>query len=130
MLVWSSFLVLQCSGGPSGLPQKLALLTMATTNVLFVALVFFANRSGYLITFLTFLAVWFSAETQAPMALTNSLFIVHPVMLYASVALTLYNAQRRRLERNFYGVGFLLFCSITLGGVWSMQELNWGGWWN
>lgn len=130
LFVWSSFLFLQCTDGASSLSQKLPLLTLSTANFFFVVLVFFANHRCLLTISLTFLVVWFSLETQVPMALTNSLFIIHPIMLYVSLALIFRNVQRRRLERNFYGTGFLLFCAITLGGFWSMQELNWGGWWN
>lgn len=56
-------------------------------------------------------------------ALSNTLFIIHPIILYLSITKIIFNP----LKTNLY---LFFFSALFLGGFWSMQELNWGGWWN
>lgn len=59
------------------------------------------------------------------LALTNTLFLIHPILLYFSW-LTLMSFSYYKLFKKYY----LNLIAIILGGLWAMQELNWGGWWN
>lgn len=64
---------------------------------------------------------------QIVLSLTNTLFIIHPVMIYLFSIACLLSVFKKKQKINQV---YLLFFAIFLGGVWSAQELNWGGWWN
>jgi hypothetical protein len=68
------------------------------------------------------------AHTVLP-ALTNTLFTIHPPLLYICTALVIVGviSGGRRLILIYIALWAI---SICMGGFWSMQELSWGGWWN
>lgn len=68
-------------------------------------------------------------KTNLLPALTNTLFSIHPPLLYVSTALLLFSLCGQGPKRSMAVVSIFLL-SIFLGGFWSMQELSWGGWWN
>ena len=59
-------------------------------------------------------------------ALTNTMFSIHPPLLYLSIVVTI-AALGRRLRWLYTGSTIVFFVSMFLGGYWSMQELSWGG---
>ena len=66
--------------------------------------------------------------------LTNGLFLIHPLLLYASYS-TIILLIEQKLLKNFLSkkfkerLGVLSLYSLILGGWWAQQELNWNGWW-
>lgn len=112
------------------LAQKLALLTVPRANVFLLVTILLNNVRNWVGLFFSFCSVWLFIATLPTLSLTNTLFIIHPIMLYIAIIFTLRSVHRRPLERGFYMQGMLFALAIVLGGVWSMQELNWGGWWN
>ena len=62
-------------------------------------------------------------------ALTNSLFCIHPLLLYFSLCMCAQKISNGKKKNTFIWF-FLNCCAQIMGGYWSMQELSWGGWWN
>lgn len=62
-------------------------------------------------------------------ALTNTLFLIHPPLLYMSLIYLISCIYRKYGAIRFSYLLWFGF-SIVLGGYWSLQELSWGGWWN
>lgn len=60
--------------------------------------------------------------------LLNSFFLIHPFLLYIMVGYLIY-MHLSNLSYNKFSI-YLLYLSLVMGGVWSLQEFNWGGWWN
>lgn len=61
-------------------------------------------------------------------ALHNNLFIYHPLLLYSSIIIIIFNKFKKIKNKNILlNISWL---SFILGGYWASQEFNWGGWWN
>ena len=100
-------------------------------NMMFTLLIFMlcsGQRLGYWYKWLPVCCCVGISNTPLP-ALTNTLFTLHPPMLYASIGLCITYVTVRSNKASVYPIS-VLFCSIFLGGLWSTQELSWGGWWN
>lgn len=61
--------------------------------------------------------------------LLNSFFLVHPLLLYTTIGYLIYTYLTYYKLFNKLGI-YIFYISLFLGGVWSIQEFNWGGWWN
>ena len=59
-------------------------------------------------------------------ALHNTLFIYHPLILYTTIVIFFFVIKKKTITIVLFGMWF----SFILGGYWSSQEFNWGGWWN
>lgn len=110
---------------------RIASLSNATKNIYLLIAVFFltafarVNSSyGYYVLICYIIPV----DDIIP-ALTNTLFTVHPLLLYYAAFSTLISVSLLRGIRMFVAP-ILLFTAMVLGGFWSTQELSWGGWWN
>lgn len=68
------------------------------------------------------------SNVSSLLPLSNTLFTLHPLILIWG------SAQAARLSANqkqsVWPSLAALSLAIFLGGFWSLQELNWGGWWN
>lgn len=63
--------------------------------------------------------------------LSNTLFTIHPPLLYISLVSAVLNVwARERTSIITWHPTFTIPLAMFLGGFWSLQELNWGGWWN
>ena len=68
-------------------------------------------------------------------SLSNSLFYVHPLLIYYLIfkVCQLMNSIKLPNNYNYKLLNNLIYISLLalmLGAVWSSQELNWGGYWN
>jgi hypothetical protein len=111
------------------LPSRTGLLANPTKNTLYTAAVTAATLRGVRSTHLAALLPLASIVGSHPVipALTNTLFSVHPPLLYVSAALTIASIALRTRRLTLY-YSLLWGLSIALGGYWSLQELSWGGW--
>lgn len=62
--------------------------------------------------------------------LTNALFYIHPPMLYLTCTLVVMGLNAWKQNGGYSIAIIFLFITLLLGGIWAMQELSWGGWWN
>lgn len=60
--------------------------------------------------------------------LLNSFFLIHPLLLYLIVGYLLCVYMNGLVYNKF--MIYFLYLSLSIGGIWSLQEFNWGGWWN
>lgn len=74
---------------------------------------------------------------KPPVALLNSLFLIHPTALVMPLFFffKVFLKNLCSLSSLFPNKQLWLYCltllsAITLGGVWAQQEFNWGGWWS
>lgn len=115
------------------LGRKIFALSNPIRNSTYLALLIIITSLPYLRTRLTgpalLLVILLGGRDLITPALSNTLFTIHPPMLYVAVTLCAAHLRRGSRGSRFFPVGMLLL-SMTLGGYWSMQELSWGGWWN
>lgn len=130
MLILLAWIATLNDNNAYSLAQKLALLTTPNANVFVLVTILLNNVYNWVGLFFSFCSIWLFMAVLPTLSLTNTLFTIHPIMLYIAIIFTLRSVHRRPLERGFYAQGALFALAIILGGVWSMQELNWGGWWN
>ena len=81
------------------------------------------------IVFLLYLTVFFKPLKFINIPLSNTLFFIHPNLLLISVCFCILKLINGKTTTNHLNL-VLLMVSLTLGGYWALQELNWGGWWN
>ena len=62
--------------------------------------------------------------------LSNTIFMFHPIILIIVWCNLIYIFFLFAAKTTNIIMFCLLFLSLTLGGYWSIQEFNWGGWWN
>lgn len=96
-------------------------LTTFYKNLFFLFFLFFWKKKFFLS--IVFMLILNAKQQINLFALSNTLFLIHPVLLYWTFQKSLFNATTS-IQSNF------LMIAMILGGFWSMQELNWGGWWN
>lgn len=90
-----------------------------------VLIIFFNKKLNYVI-FIVF-SVFLNFFHKDLIALHNTLFVYHPVILYTTIILFFFIPET---NKNLFKVMVLMWFSFVLGGYWSSQEFNWGGWWN
>lgn len=111
---------------------KINSLTSLHANMFLVGAVIAIAWAGVKNNRLVFLFWWgcvfCSCKSDAGLipGLTNTFFVIHPTILYLSSCLCLTHPFKRLTN---WPVAWLSV-ALCLGGFWSMQELNWGGWWN
>lgn len=89
---------------------------------------FFFNANNYVFLFLSVFVLKITLIFNIP--LSNVMFSIHPTITYIYLIFSLLSLQLN-LRFNFFKKNiFFLNLSMFLGGVWSLQEFNWGGWWN
>ena len=105
-----------------------------TLNLILVAFIYFELNN--MLNFTSILAY-----TKITPSLHNGYLIIHPVLLYSSIALfaliliiscavTVLHINLH-LKREFIAFSFLITAlAVMLGCSWAGQELNWGGWWS
>lgn len=101
---------------------KLWLLTNSGSSI-FLVLVIFKLARGSTPPF--FLMVFLQQALKSEIPLNNTIFAFHPPALYLGFILI----TKIRPGFTYYPLMLGLF-ALGLGGFWSSQELNWGGWWN
>lgn len=97
----------------------------ALTSFLIIAAVGSRLRSYPLCAAALILPCLFGSHAILP-ALTNTLFTVHPPLLYIFTGLTV-RALLTSQRRVSILCAILWALSVAMGGFWSMQELSWGG---
>lgn len=115
----------------SVLGRKISALSHPVRNTIFlVFLVLLVSqhltRQKYYLKILFVLSTLGGKDILTP-ALSNSLFTIHPPLLYITVILAIVGCIRRERKPSVWPLAGLAF-SMILGGYWSMQELSWGGW--
>ena len=68
--------------------------------------------------------------TQINVPLSNTLFFIHPLLLFGAWAWASFLALTKKIRHLSFWFYLFLLNSLGLGGYWSLQEFNWGGWWN
>lgn len=102
-----------------------------TQNYIFVILIwsicfkFLRNSSPTIL--LPLLVVNGSFKIKNIIALHNTLFIYHPILLYMCIIILFFDFFFKKTRFCFI---MCMWFSFILGGYWSSQEFNWGGWWN
>lgn len=106
---------------------KLWCLTNSVANcvlVITVALITIKKKNKFLL-YMTFAGL---APTSLLLPLSNTFFAIHPPLLMIGVCICVICLSKQSTNA---WVGLLMLgFAMLLGGFWSMQELNWGGWWN
>lgn len=62
--------------------------------------------------------------------LSNSLFLIHPILLLMAISSSIHNFFLGRFYKNLILINFIYMLAIFFGGLWAQQEFSWGGWWN
>lgn len=62
--------------------------------------------------------------------LSNSLFLIHPILLLLAVGGSLYSFFLGFFYKNLILLNSVYMLAIFSGGLWAQQEFSWGGWWN
>lgn len=112
---------------------KVGLLSDPAKNSLYIILTYFlsslSKRKPGVQLYCLLIVTCAAASVKWVPALTNTMFLIHPVLLYFSLS--------SFLNSSLVGKGgarsvlaLLVLLAMLLGGYWSLQELNWGGWWN
>lgn len=114
-------------------PAKVGVMADPSKNTVYLLIIYLVLTSGKVIrgplsALLILYASINPAERIIP-ALTNTLFLIHPVLLYASViGSAVCTSSGKGLHKALLINSTAV--AMCLGGYWSVQELNWGGWWN
>lgn len=87
------------------------------------------NNVSRVFTLIGYLLLYVKFSFVQP-ALTNTLFSIHPPMLYITAIICLSHLSRWKHARGYSQIYNSLFITMVFGGWWAMQELSWGGWWN
>lgn len=97
-------------------------------TILLLLVNFFFNTGNYIFLFSSCFMLKTTPELNIP--LSNIIFSIHPVITYIYLIFGLLSLQLN-VKFNFFKKNiFFLNLSMFLGGIWSLQEFNWGGWWN
>ena len=64
------------------------------------------------------------------LSLINKINNIHPVLLYIVFMKIFIKKYFRKVFLYKYYLGIFIYMSLFLGGYWSNQEINWGGWWD
>lgn len=91
--------------------------------------IFLCNKNNYIfIIFIFFFKNIFKNLINIP--LSNTIFLFHPILLILGWCLIIFLSISFSIKSiNIFNFYILLF-SLVMGGYWSIQEFNWGGWWN
>lgn len=126
MQLYTIITVLTLNGEITGI--RISALSNSIKNLCYMAaicsLVLLGRINCVLKTALIVTCVGIKAVTLPP--LTNTLFSIHPPLLYLSFTAAILSAlwKDRPLA---YAAAYISFLAMLLGGLWSMQELSWGG---
>ena len=112
---------------------KVGLLSDPAKNSLYIVLTYFisslSRRKPGVQLYCLLIVTCLSASIRWVPALTNTMFLIHPVLLYFSFSLFLNSSLVGKGGARSV-LALLVLLAMFLGGYWSLQELNWGGWWN
>lgn len=111
------------------LSQKIIILSNPTLNIFFLICLVFITLQLFFNKIFKFILINLFYFNKLILALTNTLFLIHPIILYITICNIFLNVKQKHIKHYLLNILIFLF-SLFLGGFWSLQELNWGGWWN
>lgn len=113
----------------------LLFLTKSFINIILLILfiIFFQNtflnkKLIHLITLILCKKILIKSAINIP--LSNTIFLVHPIGFFYFWVYVMFNFSKSFYKIFNFPLFSILLLILFLGGYWSVQEFNWGGWWN
>ena len=108
------------------LPNNLILIIVLYT----LSFLIFLNKKMFKVFYIFFFTVKFKKSIFINIPLSNSLFFIHPLLLLTNWMIIVFYIWKKKIKYINFMNYLMFFISLFLGGYWSIQEFNWGGWWN